>query len=98
MTAAWLVVCAYHVDLYIGWDNLLVLLPHEIGAFFAGAFAPLAFLWLVLLYYGGGRIERAARQTDKLRRQYRELASAANTAQVQVTKLGDAFQKRSQEL
>lgn len=99
LTAAWLVLCAYYVDFYVGWDNLLLLLPHEIGAFFAGAFAPLAFLWLVLLYYGGGgRIERAARQTDKLRRQYRELASAANTAQVQVTKLGDAFQKRSQEL
>lgn len=99
LTAAWLVVCAYYVDVYIGWDNLLILLPHEIGAFFAGAFAPLAFFWIVLLYYGGGgRIERAARQTDKLRRQYRELASAANTAQVQVTKLGDAFQKRSQEL
>ena len=61
LTAAWLVLCAYYVDFYVGWDNLLLLLPHEIGAFFAGAFAPLAFLWLVLLYYGGGgRIERAA--------------------------------------
>ncbi len=50
LTAAWLVLCAYYVDFYIGWDNLLLLLPHEIGAFFTGAFAPLAFLWLVLLY------------------------------------------------
>jgi hypothetical protein len=29
------------------------MLPHEMGAFFAGIFAPLAFLWLALMFIGG---------------------------------------------
>ena len=99
LTAGWLGACAYYIGTFIGWDNLLYLLPHEIGAFLMGIFAPLVFLWLVLGYYGGGeRFERAARQVRKLRHQYRELASASNAAQLQVTKLGEAYQRRSREL
>src|SRR5688572_10823164 len=35
---------------YIGWDKFQKLSPNEIGDFLAGAFAPLAFFWLVIGY------------------------------------------------
>ncbi|MEE8516001.1 MAG: hypothetical protein V3T02_05100, partial [Alphaproteobacteria bacterium] len=48
LTASWLGAAAYYVETYIDWNNLLFLLPHELGAFVAGVFTPLVFLWLAL--------------------------------------------------
>lgn len=55
LSALWLLLCADYIGEQIGWDNLFGLLPHELGIFIAGVFAPLAFLWLVLLYAVVGR-------------------------------------------
>jgi methyl-accepting chemotaxis protein len=46
----WLASVGLYVNQNIGWPNIFQLLPHEIGAVFAGAFAPLAFLWLLVSY------------------------------------------------
>ncbi|HSR54818.1 MAG TPA: hypothetical protein VLN73_01155, partial [Alphaproteobacteria bacterium] len=51
-SAAWLGAVASYLTREVGWDNLFYMLPHELGAFFAGVFAPLAFLWLALIYVG----------------------------------------------
>lgn len=59
LTAGWLTVAAYYVETSVGWENLPVLLPHEIGAFLAGAFAPLAFLWMFLAVLINGRAAAA---------------------------------------
>ena len=45
-TLAWLGGITLYVENNIGWSNLWSMLPHEIGAFFAGVFGPLAFLWI----------------------------------------------------
>ncbi|MEE9291185.1 MAG: hypothetical protein V3U99_09220, partial [Alphaproteobacteria bacterium] len=50
LSGAWLTAVAIYVSRMIGWENILFLLPHEIGAFFLGVFAPPAFLWLALVY------------------------------------------------
>lgn len=58
---AWLYLVAAYVGPQVGWDNLFLLLPHELGVFVAGAFMPLAFLWLVLLVIAGrARVSDAA--------------------------------------
>ncbi len=44
-SVAWLAAVEFYVSALIGWDNLLFMLPHEIGGFFGGVFAPLAFVW-----------------------------------------------------
>ncbi|MFT5540011.1 MAG: ferritin-like protein [Alphaproteobacteria bacterium] len=59
LSALWLFLAARYIAVQIGWDNLFFLLPHELGAFLAGVFMPLAFLWLALLVVGG-----RARVTD----------------------------------
>ena len=38
----------------VAWDKLFVLTPNEFGDMLAGAFAPLAFLWLVLGFFQQG--------------------------------------------
>lgn len=61
LTALWLLLAARYVTSQVGWSNLFFMLPHEIGAFFAGVFAPLAFLWLVIVALGArARVSDAA--------------------------------------
>lgn len=48
--------------------------PNEWGDFWAGTFAPLAFLWLVFGYYQQG--EELKQNTAALKLQYRELANS----------------------
>ncbi|MBM3487768.1 MAG: hypothetical protein FJX67_14240 [Alphaproteobacteria bacterium] len=55
VTVAWFVVCIFYVQRYVGWSNLLELLPHELGAILLGAFAPIVFLWLALAFFDRDR-------------------------------------------
>jgi len=48
LTLVWLVACVWYVTANICWDALGLFLPHEIGGFFAGVFAPPAFVWLLV--------------------------------------------------
>ena len=50
VTVFWLIVSARYVETVIGWEALIRMPPHELGLLVAGATAPLAFLWLLLLY------------------------------------------------
>ena len=55
VSACWLTLVTIYINDEIGWDNLVLMLPHEIGFTLSGVFAPLAFVWLVLLYLGTRR-------------------------------------------
>jgi hypothetical protein len=57
-SALWLFLAARYVAVQIGWENLFFLLPHELGAFLAGVFMPLAFLWLALCHRCPGPSDR----------------------------------------
>ena len=50
LTAAWLAACGLYVTREVGWDAMGFMLPHELAAFIAGVFMPLAFLWFALVW------------------------------------------------
>ena len=51
ITMAWLLLGAIYVSTTIGWVYFADLPADELGSFLEGAFAPLAFLWLVIGYF-----------------------------------------------
>jgi hypothetical protein len=51
LTLGWLLLGSLYVSTSIGWGNLNELPADELGSFLEGAFAPLAFLWLVIGYF-----------------------------------------------
>lgn len=55
VTAAWLAMAAIYISAGIGFDNIMLLLPSELGQLLGGIFLPLVVLWLVLLFFQLGR-------------------------------------------
>lgn len=53
LTGIWLLGLAIYV--WVAWDAFAELAPNAVGDFLAGAFAPLAFLWLVLGFFQQGK-------------------------------------------
>lgn len=73
ISAAWIACLGYYVGAYVGLENILYLLPQELGAFLAGATGPLALLWLTLGYMKVARTlddsaSAGAEQRDLVRR------------------------------
>lgn len=53
LTVVWMAVLGVYAT--GAWSKFEALAPNEMGDFFAGAFAPLAFLWLVLGFFQQGK-------------------------------------------
>ena len=51
VTAAWIFLGSSYITTQIGWVAFSRLPSEELGSFLEGAFAPLAFLWLVIGYF-----------------------------------------------
>lgn len=51
LTSAWLLLGGLYISQEIGWSNFSKLPAAALGSFLEGAFAPLAFLWLVIGYF-----------------------------------------------
>jgi hypothetical protein len=51
ITSVWMVAGLYYLSVVVGWNTFLGLPTADIGSFFEGAFAPLAFLWLVIGHF-----------------------------------------------
>ena len=51
LTFFWLGLAILYISAQLGWVNLVSLPANQLGAFLDGAFAPLAFLWLVIGYF-----------------------------------------------
>lgn len=66
-TAVWVALAVYYVFGYVCWSTFVALPANSMGDFFAGFFAPLAFLWLVLGYLQQGNELRF--QSDQIRAQ-----------------------------
>ena len=65
LTGGWLLVVAYLTG--IRWDQFLAMPLNELGDFFAGVAAPLAFLWIVFGYLQhGNEIQDQALITSRL--------------------------------
>jgi len=72
LTGGWIVIWLLYA--YINWNNIEVLSPNEWGDFFAGIFAPLAFLWLVIGYFQQG--DELRQNTKALELQAKELRNS----------------------
>ena len=51
ITLIWITTGLLYLFLVVGWDNFVHLPTADIGSFLEGAFAPLAFLWLVIGHF-----------------------------------------------
>ena len=65
LTFVWLALGYGYVELGVGWDQFRHLSADQVGNFLQGAFAPLAFLWLVIGYFLQQR--ELAQNTEVLR-------------------------------
>ena len=83
-TSFWVLLWAYF--LFSGWDGANSMTFNEWGDFFAGASAPLAFLWLVIGYFQQG--EELSQNTKALEQQEKAL-------QLQVDELKQSVEQQN---
>ena len=96
LTILWLVGCAWYVSANIGWEALSTFLPHELGAFCAGVFAPPAFLWLLVAYLRrGADFDEAAGQ---IRQGMSRLTYPVDEATDRVESISEALSRQADML
>lgn len=81
LTAVWLWGGAYYISNTIGWSQFLSQPLESLGSFLEGAFAPLAFLWLVIGYFL--QQKELSRNTDAIQQQYIEMQRSSDQAELQ---------------
>ncbi len=81
LTACWLGLGLLYVFGHLGFDRFMSQGADQIGGFLEGAFAPLAFLWLVIGFFLQQRELRA--NNEAIQQQYGELRRTAENAEVQ---------------
>jgi hypothetical protein len=80
-TATWFLLGVLYISSTIGWSNFSTLPAEELGNFLEGAFAPLAFLWLVIGYFL--QQKELEQNTAALRAQASEIHRTAEQAVIQ---------------
>ena len=81
VTTTWLVLLSLYVANTIGWTNIGNEPIQPLGNFLEGAFAPLAFLWLVIGYFL--QKKELMQNTDAIKMQYVEIQKSAEQAVIQ---------------
>lgn len=81
ITTIWLVTLAIYVEHAIGWRHIYDAPIERVGNFLEGAFAPLAFLWLVIGYFL--QKKELMQNTDAIKMQYVEIQKSAEQAVIQ---------------
>lgn len=84
LTIAWLVLGLVRISLD-GWSSFTALPAAELGSFLEGAFAPLAFLWLVIGYFL--QKKELEQNTQALKAQAEEIQRTAEQAVIQSEKM-----------
>jgi hypothetical protein len=88
LTSAWLILGVIYVSNTIGWAYFGELPADELGSFLEGAFAPLAFLWLVIGYFL--QQKELEQNTEALRTQAAEIQRSAEQAVIQSQKMAES--------
>ena len=96
ISAIWLGLCAYYVQVEVGWSSTLSFLPYELGAFIAGVFAPLAFLWLAIAF--AGRHADLNRVSGALQHELHRLVYPSDDADDKVKDIADRLRRQAEEL
>ena len=81
LTASWILLGISYISGNIGWRAFSVLPAEDLGNFLEGAFAPLAFLWLVIGYFL--QQKELEQNTAALRAQAVEISRSAEQAVIQ---------------
>jgi hypothetical protein len=95
LTLAWLMLGYFYIRITVGWNAFTVLPADELGNFLEGAFAPLAFLWLVIGYFIQQR--ELERNTEALSSQLHQIERSAEQAVIQSEKLAESEVHARQE-
>lgn len=80
-TAVWILLGVTYISVNIGWASFTRLPAEDLGNFLEGAFAPLAFLWLVIGYFL--QQKELEQNTDALRSQAVAISRSAEQAVIQ---------------
>ncbi len=88
LTIAWLLLGALYVSDQIGWSQFAALNADALGSFLEGAFAPLAFLWLVIGYFL--QQKELQQNTQALEAQAKEIQRSAEQAVIQSEKMAES--------
>jgi hypothetical protein len=81
ITVGWLAFGTQYILGVVGWERFASLPADGMGGFLEGAFAPLAFLWLVIGFFLQQR--ELTQNTEAIRMQYDILRKSAEQAEVQ---------------
>ncbi len=81
LTVVWLVLGALYISGVVGWMGFIQQRAPDLGGFLEGAFAPLAFLWLVVGFFL--QRQQLEQNTDAIRAQIHEMRRTAEQAEVQ---------------
>ena len=95
LTSAWLALGGAYVSARIGWGQVGSLDAATLGNFLEGAFAPLAFLWLVIGYFL--QQKELEQNTEALRAQAAEIQRTADQAIVQSEQMAISQQHTRQQ-
>jgi len=95
VTACWILLGVTYISNVVGWSNFTVLPAEELGNFLEGAFAPLAFLWLVIGYFL--QQKELQQNTEALRTQAIEIRRSAEQAVIQSENLAASEMHARQE-
>ena len=85
ITSLWLALGFAYIASTVGWSNFLKLPAEQMGSFLEGAFAPLAFLWLVIGYFL--QQKELEQNTAALRAQAKEIERTVEQASLQSEKM-----------
>lgn len=81
LTVVWVAAQLYYIVDVVGFTHFVAEGPPSVGGFLEGAFAPLAFLWLVIGFFlQREELQRSSRAIDL---QYQEMRRTAEQAEVQ---------------
>jgi len=81
LTGLWLALGFTYIANVVGWVDFVRQGAPDLGSFLEGAFAPLAFLWLVIGFFLQQR--QLTDNTNAIERQYRALRKSAEQAEIQ---------------
>lgn len=81
LTGTWILLGVAYISANIGWRPFAILPADQLGNFLEGAFAPLAFLWLVIGYFL--QQKELEQNTEALRSQAIEIRRSAEQAVIQ---------------
>ena len=85
VTLFWIGFGSFYLTVYIGWSKFFEQPLESLGSFFEGAFAPLAFLWLVIGYFL--QKKELSENTSAIKKQHIEMRKSSEYLAIQAASI-----------